>query len=111
MSIITYTIVFDIYTLWGMFMLNERIKQLRLAYKLNQVEFGRKLGVTKQCVSNWENNNIQPSVEMLVKIADLFCVTTDYLLGRDDKKYLDISNLTDVQIIHIQDIINDIRDR
>ncbi|HJD25311.1 MAG TPA: helix-turn-helix domain-containing protein [Candidatus Blautia intestinipullorum] len=92
-------------------MLNERIKQLRLAYKLNQVEFGRKLGVTKQCVSNWENNNIQPSVEMLVKIADLFSVTTDYLLGRDDKKYLDISSLTDVQIIHIQDIINDIRDR
>ena len=87
-------------------MLNERIKQLRLAYKLNQVEFGRKLGVTKQCVSNWENNNIQPSVEMLVKIADLFSVTTDYLLGRDDKKYLDISSLTDVQIIHIQDIIN-----
>lgn len=35
-----------------MLMLNERIKQLRLAYKLNQVEFGRKLGVTKQCVSN-----------------------------------------------------------
>lgn len=94
-----------------MLMLNERIKQLRLAYKLNQVEFGRKLGVTKQCVSNWENNNIQPSVEMLVKIADLFSVTTDYLLGRDDKKYLDISSLTDVQIIHIQDIINDIRDR
>lgn len=92
-------------------MLNKRIKQLRLAYKLNQVEFGRKLGVTKQCVSNWENNNIQPSVEMLVKIADLFSVTTDYLLGRDDKKYLDISSLTDVQIIHIQDIINDIRDR
>ncbi len=90
-------------------MLNERIKQLRLAYKLNQVEFGRKLGVTKQCVSNWENNNIQPSVEMLMKIADLFSVTTDYLLGRDDRQYLDISGLTESETIHVQNIINDIR--
>ncbi len=90
-------------------MLNERIKQLRLAYKLNQVEFGRKLGVTKQCVSNWENNNIQPSVEMLMKIADLFSVTTDYLLGRDDRQYLDISGLTETETIHVQNIINDIR--
>ena len=92
-----------------MFMLNERIKQLRLAYKLNQVEFGRKLGVTKQCVSNWENNNIQPSVEMLMKIADLFSVTTDYLLGRDDRQYLDISGLTESETVHVQNIINDIR--
>ena len=90
-------------------MLNERIKQLRLAYKLNQVEFGRKLGVTKQCVSNWENNNMQPSVEMLMKIADLFSVTTDYLLGRDDRQYLDISGLTESETIHVQNIINDIR--
>ena len=90
-------------------MLNERIKQLRLAYKLNQVEFGRKLGVTKQCVSNWENNIIQPSVEMLMKIADLFSVTTDYLLGRDDRQYLDISGLTESETIHVQNIINDIR--
>ena len=90
-------------------MLNERIKQLSLSYKLHQVEFGKKLGVTKQCVSNWENNNIQPSVDMLVKIAELFSVTTDYLLGRDEKKYLDISGLTDSQIVNIQNIINDIR--
>jgi len=69
------------------------------------------LGVTKQCVSNWENNNIQPSVDMLVKIADIFSVTTDYLLGRDDKHYLDVSGLSDAQISNIQNIVNDIRKR
>lgn len=92
-------------------MLNERIKELRLLYKMNQIEFGKKLGVTKQCVSNWENNNIQPSVDMLVKIADIFSVTTDYLLGRDDKHYLDVSGLSDAQISNIQNIVNDIRKR
>ncbi len=69
------------------------------------------MGVTKQCVSNWENNNIQPSVDMLVKIADIFSVTTDYLLGRDDKHYLDVSGLSDAQISNIQNIVNDIRKR
>lgn len=89
-------------------MLNERIKELRLLFKMNQAEFGKKIGVTKQCVSNWENNNIQPSIDMLIKIADIFSVTTDYLLGRDNRHYLDVTDLSDSQIVNIQNIINDI---
>ena len=64
-------------------MLNEKIKSLRQSYRLNQVELGKALGVTKQCVSNWENDNIQPSVEMLVKLAKFFNVSADYLLDID----------------------------
>ena len=45
-----------------------------------QVSLAQKLSVTKQAVSNWENGNIQPSIDMLVRLADLFSVTTDYLL-------------------------------
>lgn len=92
-------------------MLNERIKELRLAYKMNQVEFGKKLNVTKQSVSNWENNNIQPSIDMLIKIADCFSVSTDFLLGRDTRKYLDVSDLSSTEIVHLQNIINDLRER
>ena len=50
-------------------MLNEKIKKLRLSYNMSQVELAKKLGVSKQCVSNWENDNVQPSIEMLVKLA------------------------------------------
>ena len=92
-------------------MLNERIKELRIAYKMNQVEFGKKLNVTKQSVSNWENNNIQPSIDMLIKIADCFSVSTDFLLGRDTRKYLDVSDLSSTEIVHLQNIINDLRER
>ena len=53
-------------------MLSEKIKSLRLAGNYSQVDIAEKLSVTKQTVSNWENNNIHPSVDMLVKIADLF---------------------------------------
>ena len=39
-------------------MLNERIKELRTASGISQVELAEKLGVSKQSVSNWENDNI-----------------------------------------------------
>lgn len=89
-------------------MLNVRIRELRVAHNLTQVEFGNKLSVAKQTVSNWENNNIQPSIDMLIKIADYFGVSTDYLLGRSNNCSLDTSKLTSEQAAHIQMIISDI---
>ncbi len=89
-------------------MLGERIKSLRLAHSLSQVELGALLSVTKQTISNWENGYIQPSVDMLVRIADYFQTTTDYLLGRDEIKTIDVSELTEEQAAHIKWIIRDI---
>lgn len=90
-------------------MLGTRIKQLRTSLGLNQIEFGEKLTVTKQSVSNWENGNIMPSVDMLVKIATTFSVSTDYLLGLDGKRTLDVAGLTDNQIAYIQSLIRDLQ--
>lgn len=75
----------------------------------SQVELASKLSVTKQTVSNWENDNIQPSIEVLIKLANFFGVTTDYLLCRDDIPRLDVSGLSKQEISHINMIINDIK--
>ena len=96
-------------------MFEQRIRFLRQSHELNQVQLAEKLGVTKQSVSNWENDNIVPSVDMLEKIADFFNVTTDYLLGRDHKDLasgttLDVTGLTQRQIEHIQQVIDDLRE-
>lgn len=95
-------------------MFADRVKYLRQSRELNQVQFVQKMGVTKQSVSNWENDNIMPSVEMLEKIADFFNVTADYLLGREDCHYsgvqcLDVTGLTPAQIEHIRQIVDDLR--
>ena len=90
-------------------MLNEQIRELRNIRGISQIQLANKLGVTKQSVSNWENDNILPSIEMLVKIANFFEVSTDYLLGLDKKRTLDVENLTEIQISHIQLIVNDLR--
>lgn len=76
-------------------MFNERIKELRLSLGINQVEFGKKLNVSKQCVSNWENDNIQPSIDMLIRICNTFSVSADYLLGIEYSETVDISDLTE----------------
>lgn len=76
---------------------------------MSQVELARRLGVSKQSVSNWENDNIQPSVDMLVKIARCLNTSTDYLLGLSPEKTIDASGLTDIQIAHITQIIDDIK--
>lgn len=88
--------------------LNENIKRLRIACGLNQVELAKLIGVSKQCVSNWENDNIVPSIEMLIKIADVFHVTTDFLLGRNERMLLDVSSLSVEQVGHLSLIIDDI---
>lgn len=89
-------------------MFGDRIKILRTSHNLSQVQLAEQLNVSKQTVSNWENNNILPSVEMLVKIALFFSVSTDYLLELDHRSYIEISGLTDSQLAHIQQIIQDI---
>ena len=69
----------------------------------------KKLNVTKQSVSNWENGNIQLSIDMLIKIATVFSVSADYLLGLDMRSTIDVSNLNERQKSHIQAIVDDIR--
>lgn len=90
-------------------MFEERIKELRLSLGLNQIQFGRKLFVTKQCISNWENGNIQPSIEMLIKISKTFSISTDYILGLSNEHSIDVSGLTNEQILHIQNVVNDLK--
>ena len=95
-------------------MFPKQIKYLRQS----RAQLADKLGVKKQSISNWENDNIRPSVEMLEKIADFFDVSTDYLLGREEKgkglggvNTLDVTGLSPLQIKHIQLIVDDIRER
>ena len=82
----------------------ERFPQSAQLYKL-----AKALNVSKQSVSNWENDNIQPSIDMLIKLSKVLSVSTDCLLGLDGEKYIKVEGLTAEQIAHIQQIIEDIK--
>lgn len=90
-------------------MFGERIKKLRKSYGLTQVGLADKLGVTKQAVSNWENNNILPSIDMLTRIAAFFSVSSDFLLELDSRQFIEVDGLSPEERSHIQQLVNDIR--
>ncbi len=90
-------------------MLDKRIRQLRIEWGINQKELGDAVGVSKQSVSNWENGNIMPSIDLLIRLADFFGVSADYLLGRADMRTVNVDGLTDLQITHLQLIANDMK--
>lgn len=74
---------------------SQRLKQLRKDKHMTQAQVGERIGVTASMVSSYETDIRLPSYEVIVRIADLFGVTVDYLLCRQDKRFLDISALTD----------------
>ncbi len=91
-------------------MLGQRIMELRSVRSWSQVEVAKRLGVAKQTVSNWENENIQPSIEMLIRLSKLFHVSTDYLLGIDAATQLNVDGLPPEIIAHLSLLIGDYRD-
>ena len=90
-------------------MLGKRIVELRGSFGWSQVELAKRLKVAKQTVSNWENDNIQPSVEMLIRIAKIFNISTDYLLGLDAIPRLNVEGLPDEMVAHLSMLIEDYR--
>lgn len=92
-------------------MLSERIYELRISFGWTQVQLAQKLGVTKQTVSNWENDNIQPSIDMLVKLTNIFNVSTDYLLGLTPTNSINVDGLPTEFVSHIVQIIDDYKAR
>ena len=74
---------------------SQRINQLRKDKHMTQAQVAARIGVTASMVSSYETDIRLPSYEVMVQIADLFGVTVDYLLCRQDKRFLDISELND----------------
>ena len=77
-----------------------RLKQLRIDARLTQQELANQIGLTKSVVSYYELQERSPSPEILIKLAKIFHVSTDYLLGLDVKtaQHLDVSGLTNEDI-------------
>ena len=89
----------------------EKLKELRLQAGLTQKELGEQIKVTKSVISYYELQERYPSPEILLKLADVFNVSVDYLLGRENKQSLDISNLDADEIQFLQHMINVLKNK
>lgn len=77
----------------------KRVKELREKGKISMEQLAKQLGVTKSRVNMWENNGTVPRGDILIKLANYFGVTTDYLLGNNDESAI---SLTDAKLNSLQ---------
>ena len=88
----------------------ETLKKLRTQEGLTQQQLADKLGVTKSIVSYYELQERYPSPEVLIKLASIFHVSTDYLLGIEHiNDYIDLSGLDDEDITLVKRIVTSLR--
>ena len=90
-------------------MLGERVRKLRDQRNLSQKQLADRLGVKKQTVSNWENGNAMPSMDMFIKLIEFFNTTPNHLLGYEMKAGLDVTGLREHEIDHVRLIVEDLK--
>lgn len=88
----------------------EKVKQLRRQRSISQIELAHHLGVSKSVISSYENSVHFPPYDILIKMAWLFGVSTDYLLGATNNQTINVDGLTDIQIEAVTLIVNELRE-
>ncbi len=76
----------------------DKLRTLRKNNKMTQQELANRLNLAKSMISHYETNDRFPSYDVLIKIAGIFRVTTDYLLGVERKRTIDVSDLSEDNI-------------
>ena len=89
--------------------LSDRLKELRQKRHFTQTQIAKLVNVTKAAVSSWESDMRQPPYMTLMLLADIYHVTTDYLLGRSSKQLIDVSGLSDDDISLICALVDSLK--
>ena len=63
---------------------SKRLKELRTDEKLSQAALGLAIGYSQQTIADWENDRIIPNMTALIKLAQFFETSIDYLVGLKD---------------------------
>lgn len=83
-----------------------RLKTLRKRAGMTQQQVADQLGVTKSVISFYELKERSPSPDILVKYAKMFHVSTDYLLGLEKGKILDVSDLSEDEFHAVKTVVD-----
>lgn len=87
----------------------ERLKELRTESGLTQQQLAAQMGLSKSAVSLYECMERAPSPSVLIKLSAVFHVSTDYLLGMDKVKRVDLSGLSEEDIVLVEHLVGLLR--
>ena len=88
-----------------MLCLADKLRTLRKDKRLKQRQVAETIGVSPSVVSAYEAGLRQPSYDVLLKLANLYHVSLDYLFGRENGIKLDVSQLTEGQVALLSSLI------
>lgn len=88
-----------------------RLKQLRNSKHLRQDQVAELIGVNKAAVSYYENDTRQPPFATLVRLASIYNVTTDYLLGVNTSYSIDLSGLTPADVAVVEATVRQLAEK
>lgn len=91
--------------------LGERIKTLRKEHNLTQEQLANRLGLTKSVISAYENDIRAPSHDIIFKLAGNFSVTSDYLLGLEKGRNIDISRLSEENVALVASLVKALEEK
>lgn len=86
-----------------------RIRDLREDMDLRQIDVANATGIDQKTLSNYETGKTNPDSYAIIKLADFFNVSADYLIGRDNEKDKKIKEL-ESKIAEIQKELSEITD-
>lgn len=92
-------------------MVADRIKRLREQTGMTQAALAKRLGITRASVNAWEMGISVPSTHYVVALADIFAVSTDYLLGVDASSSVSVAGLTDGDIAIVHELVDHLREK
>lgn len=82
-------------------MFAKRLKELRMRKGLTQIQFAEKFNISSGTIAMWETGKRAPDKDTIVRLAQFFDVSTDYLLGNDKEKSSDSTEL-DSTFFHLK---------
>ncbi|MFP5521241.1 helix-turn-helix domain-containing protein [Peptococcus simiae] len=91
--------------------MKERLKSLRREAGLTQADMARKMGITASAYGFWEQGRNEPDLKSATKLAEIFDVSTDYLLGRTNDRHRPYYELGTKDIKEIDALMKDLENQ
>lgn len=88
---------------------SEKLKALREARGLTQLQVADRIGISKAMISAYETASKAPSIEVLIRLSRLYGVSIDYLVCVNSPKSIDVSGLDDESIAHLSALVEKMR--
>lgn len=89
--------------------MGEKLRSLRIEKNLTQKQVADRIGLAISAVSSYESGSRYPTYDTLIKLARIFHVSTDYLLGIADKRNIDVTGLNDEDVGLISQLVDKLR--